>query len=118
MDVIFSEHDVTEPDLLSIAKDRKSIITEDNIQGAPDLVVEVISESTRKRDVLTKRRIYERYGVRFYWLVDPEEETVRVFELRDGGYPAEPVVLHPGQALACPLFPEVSTDVAELFRPV
>ncbi len=113
-DVVFSEHDVTEPDLLFVTKERKDIITEDNIQGAPDLVVEIISEGSRKRDVITKRGIYERYGVRFYWLVDPEEETVRVFELKDGAY-SEPVTLYAGQPLTCPLFPGISEDVGTLF---
>ena len=113
-DVVFSEHDVTEPDLLFVTKERKDIITEDNIQGAPDLVVEIISEGSRKRDVITKRGIYERYGVRFYWLVAPEEETVRVFELKDGAY-EEPVTLKAGQQLGCALFPGVTQDVGQLF---
>ncbi len=113
-DVVFSEHDVVEPDLLFIAKARKDIIAVENVQGAPDLAVEVISEGSRKRDVITKRGIYERYGVRFYWLVDPEEETVRVFELKDGAY-GEPVTLKAGQLLGCSLFPGITQDVGQLF---
>ena len=114
MDVVLSEGDVVEPDLLFIAKERLGIVTEDNVQGAPDLVVEIISEGSRKRDVITKRHIYERYGVRFYWLVDPEEETVRVFELKDGAY-GDPLVLTTGQELGCALFPGVTQDVGKLF---
>ena len=114
MDVVLSNHDVVEPDLLFVAKDRLSIVTEDNVQGAPDLAVEIISEGSRKRDVITKRHIYERYGVRFYWLVDPEEETVRVFELKDGVY-GEPVTLKAGQQLGCDLFPGITQDVGQLF---
>ena len=62
MDVVLSEGDVVEPDLLFVAKEQLGIVTADNIQGAPDLVVEIISEGSRKRDVITKRHIYERYG--------------------------------------------------------
>jgi len=114
MDVVMDEHDVTEPDLLFIVTQRTGITTETHVAGAPDLVVEVLSESTRKRDVITKRRIYERYGVLFYWMVDPEEETVRVCQLRDGKY-SEPVILRAGQDLSCPLFPGVAVDVASFF---
>ena len=114
MDVVLANSDVVQPDVLFIAKARKGIITEENIQGAPDLVVEVISENSRRRDAITKRHIYERYGVPFYWLVDPEEETVRVFELKDGVY-GEPATLRSGQELACALFPGITADVGQLF---
>ncbi len=114
LDVVLSMHDVVEPDLLFITTDRLGILTAENVQGAPDLVVEVISDGSRHRDVITKRHTYERYGVRFYWLVDPEEETVRVFELKDGGY-GDPRVLTAGQELGCALFPGITQDVGKLF---
>ncbi|MGC8489649.1 MAG: Uma2 family endonuclease [Clostridia bacterium] len=114
MDVVLSDREVAQPDLLFIAKERLSIITAENVQGAPDLVVEIISEGSRKRDAITKRHIYERHGVRFYWLGDPEEETVRVFELKDGAY-GEPTTLRAGQQLTCPLFPGITEDVGKLF---
>ena len=113
-DVVLSDGNVVEPDLLFISQERLGIVTPDNVQGAPDLAVEIISEGSRKRDVITKRGIYERYGVRFYWLVDPEEETIRVFEVKDGAY-GEPVTLKAGQQLACALFPGITQDVGELF---
>ena len=114
MDVVLSDHDVVEPDLLFVARERQGIVAENNVRGAPDLVVEVISEASRRRDAITKRHIYERHGVRFYWLVDPEEETVRVFELRDGAY-GEPATLRAGGQLGCPLFPGVTQDAGGLF---
>lgn len=114
-DVIFAAKNVTEPDVLFISKGRLAITAEDGVRGAPDLVVEVLSESTRKRDVLIKRRIYERFGVRFYWIVDPVEETVRVFELKDDHY-GEPRTLQAGDRLGCPLFPGIEMDVATLFQ--
>lgn len=113
-DVIFAQKDVAEPDLLFIAKDRIGIAVREGVRGAPDLAVEVISESTRRQDVIVKRRVYERHGVRFYWIADPTEETVRVFELRDGAY-GEPATLHPGQHVGCPLFPGLTVEVGTLF---
>jgi len=66
---VLSKHDVVEPDLLYVASDQSGILTEKNIQGPPALIVEVLSPSTRRRDVQTKRRLFERTGVREYWLV-------------------------------------------------
>ncbi len=113
-DVIFAPKDVAEPDLLFIVRDRIGIAVREGVRGAPDLAVEVLSEDSRRRDVIIKRRVYERHGVRHYWIVDPAEETVRVFELRDGAY-GEPATLHPGQHLGCPLFPGLTVEVGTLF---
>lgn len=56
------------------------------MQGPPDLIVEILSDATRKRDELTKRKVYERYGVHEYWIVDPDLETIKVFRLRGDQY--------------------------------
>ena len=114
-DVIFAPKNVTEPDLLFLAKEHLGLTTEAGVHGAPDLVIEVVSESSRRRDVLVKRHIYERFGVRFYWIVDPVEETVRIFELKDGAY-GEPHTLRTGDRLGCPLFPGIELDVVRLFQ--
>ena len=83
-DVVLSEHDTVQPDILFVARERLAIVTEDNIQGAPDLVVEIRSPSTARQDWTVKRELYARRGVREYWLVDPEAATIAVLLLHDG----------------------------------
>ena len=83
-DVVLSETDTVQPDLLFVSKGRLHIITADNIQGAPDLVVEIRSESTARQDWTVKRELYARHGVKEYWLVDPEAATVAVLLLDEG----------------------------------
>ena len=119
LDVVLSHYDVVEPDLLFIASDQAGIMTEKNIQGAPALVVEVMSKSTRKRDAQIKRRLFEQVGVREYWLVDPELDTVQVFRPTAEGRLARVEELTPedGGTLTTPLLPGCGIDVRTLFRP-
>ena len=83
-DVVLSDTDTVQPDLLFVSKERLHIITEDNVQGAPDLVVEIRSPSTARQDWAVKRELYARHGVKEYWLVDPEAATVAVLLLDEG----------------------------------
>ena len=83
-DVVLSDKDTVRPDLLFVTKERLNIITDDNVQGAPDLVVEIRSPSTARQDWTVKRELYARHGVKEYWLVDPEAATIAVL-LLDGG---------------------------------
>jgi len=118
LDVVLSHWDVVEPDLLFVAGDQPDILTEKNIQGPPALVVEVLSKSTRKRDAQVKRRLFERTGVREYWLVDPELDTVQVFRPSPEGKLARVVELtaEDGDVLTTPLLPGCQIDLRELFR--
>jgi Uma2 family endonuclease len=118
LDVVLSHYDVVEPDLLFIAGDQAGIMTEKNIQGPPALVVEVLSKSTRKRDAQTKRRLFERTGVREYWLVDPELDAVQVFRPSPEGKLARVVELtaEDGDVLTTPLLGACQIDLRELFR--
>jgi Uma2 family endonuclease len=79
VDVLLSDYDVLEPDLLYIAKPRLAIVEERYLGKAPDLAVEVLSPSTRRIDTTAKRRVYRKFGVAEYWIVDPRDETVEVF---------------------------------------
>ena len=84
LDVVLSDSDTVRPDIIFVSRERVHIITEDNVQGAPDLVVEIRSPSTARQDWTVKRELYARHGVREYWVVDPEAGTVAVL-LPDGG---------------------------------
>ena len=85
-DVIFSDENVVQPDLLFVSAARAAIVTEDNVQGAPDIIIEILSESTRRKDEVTKRKLYERFGVSEYWIVDLELEIVKIFKLAQQKY--------------------------------
>ena len=75
-DVVLSDTDVVQPDVVFVSRERENIITHGNIQGAPDLVVEVLSPSTAHRDRTFKRALYARHGVREFWLVDTDAHTI------------------------------------------
>jgi Uma2 family endonuclease len=83
--VVLDKHVHYEPDLCFVASERRSIIGENYIDGPPDLIIEVISESNRSHDTVVKFNDYGRYGVKEYWLVDPRENHIRVFTLEDSG---------------------------------
>ncbi len=118
-DVIFTFHDIVEPDLLVIAGDQLEILTDRNVQGAPALVIEVLSPGTRKRDEQIKRRLFERGGVREYWLVDPEPALIKVYRRNaEGGFERMAELTAEGEAdLESPLLPGFRLSLAELFLP-
>nr|AAX36047.1 ORF187 [Leptospirillum ferrooxidans] len=115
-DVVFSKDplQVAEPDLIFVSKEHLSIITEKNIQGSPDLLVEILSPSTESSDRRVKHSLYERFGVLEYWIVDPESQTLQVFRLVDGRYPA-PLEYGKSDLLESPLFPGLSLALSEVF---
>ncbi len=85
-DVFFDDAHIFQPDLVFVAADRMHLISKRGLEGAPDLVVEVLSPSTGYYDLTQKREVYERTGVREYWIVDPERQTVEVLALEEDGY--------------------------------
>jgi len=115
-DVVLSEQDVVEPDLLFVSAAKAALVTEKNIQGAPDLVVEIISQTSRKTDETVKRKLYERYGVAEYWIVDPELETVDIHRLTGQRYVrAAELSLEADQALETPLLPGLKLKLSDIF---
>ena len=77
---------IIQPDIIFVSREREHIISSSNIQGAPDLIVEILSPSTGRRDRTTKRDLYARHGVGEYWIADPEAQTVTVMLLKDGAF--------------------------------
>lgn len=78
-DVLLSETEKPQPDILFVLKERLDIITEMNVQGAPDLVVEILSPATGKYDKVEKSKMYYKHGVKEYWIVDPDHKIIEVF---------------------------------------
>jgi Uma2 family endonuclease len=119
LDVVLSPHDVVEPDLLFVGGDQLDVLTLKNVQGAPALVVEVLSRSTRKTDEQIKRRLFARAGIREYWLVDPELDLIKVSRRgKDGSFRrVAELTAEDGDTLTSPLLPAFSLALAELFAP-
>ncbi len=86
VDVQFSDHDIVQPDLVIVCKDRRHILTPIKIKGVPDLMIEILSPSNPDHDRKRKRTLYERNQVPEYWIVDPEEHSVLQLILTDGKY--------------------------------
>jgi len=115
-DVVLSPADVVQPDLCLVAAGRAALLASGHLEGAPDLAVEVVSESTRRRDEVTKRHLYERHGVREYWLVDPDAATLTVYHGGPAGF-GTPLV-HQGEAtFESRLPPGLAVSLAEVLRP-
>ncbi len=93
LDVVFDRHNVFEPDVLFIRTERLDIVTEKNVSGPPDLVVEVLSDSTRDADLGRKLRAYSRFEVSEYWVVDPDANTVQVFRRENGALAGQGTVV-------------------------
>ena len=114
--VKLSDHDAVIPDLTYVAHERAEIVGDQVLEGGPDLVVEVLSPSSRRRDEGVKLGLYERYGAREVWLVDWEEKAVAVHRRRASGLdPAARLTAAAGDVLATPLLPGFELPLAELF---
>jgi Uma2 family endonuclease len=112
-DVVLSETAVVQPDLLFVSNERAHIITEQNIQGAPDLVVEILSPSTANRDWTIKRELYAAHGVKELWIVDPDARIVWVMLLRDGDF-RHMRVYGEGQSLSSTTLEGFTVDIDEI----
>ena len=85
LDVVLDQRQTVQPDIVFVAKGNERIV-KDAIRGVPDLVMEVVSKGSRQLDRVKKKSLYERFGIKEYWIVDPEAETIEVFGLADGTY--------------------------------
>lgn len=94
VDVHFPDGTLFKPDLCVVLKSNEKILAgQKNIYGAPDMVVEILSHSTRKKDLTIKKDVYEAHGVREYWIIDPRAKSVSFYLLRDGKYSLDDVYI-------------------------
>ena len=116
-DVVLSRHDVVEPDLIFVGAARAAVLTAGHAAGAPDLVIEILSPSTRRRDEMLKRDLYEARGVAEYWLIDPEAETVKVLRREEERFGrARLLSLRDGDLLETALLPGLELPLATVFE--
>lgn len=112
IDVVLSESDVVQPDLIFISSEHKAMVTEKNVQGAPDLVIEILSPSTAAIDRGHKLALYERAGVREYWIADPATQIVEIHEFAS---PRRTRVYSGTQSFESSLLPGLSIRLSEIF---
>jgi Uma2 family endonuclease len=113
LDMVLTTRLSTQPDVVFISNARLDIIKE-RVMGAADLVAEVISPGSRRRDRIDKRDLYEQHGVREYWLIDPEARTVEVLALQSGAYQLVGR-WHPGERARSRLLEGFAVPVSPLF---
>jgi Uma2 family endonuclease len=116
LDVVFSRFDVVEPDLLYVSRERAHILTPHNVQGTPDLVIEIGSPSTRQRDDTVKRQLYERAGVPEYWFADPDRDVIRVYRRTDNRFAGVLELSREREdTLTTPLLPGLELQLTRIF---
>ena len=117
LDVILSNEDVVQPDLIFVQRERQDIISEEGCEGPPDLVVEVTSLSTNKRDRQEKRELYAKYGVQEYWLVDPVAKSIDQMELQDEKLSLKGTYCRKDEKVESQVIPHLSLLVSHIFEP-
>ncbi len=117
-DVELTTHDVVEPDLLYVSHERGAgTLLRTHLKGAPELVIEIESPSTKRRDRTLKRALYERMGVTEYWRIIPEARTIEVHARQQPNAPFDaPRALPPPDALTTPLLPGLELPLARIFK--
>lgn len=114
MDVKFDEGNIFQPDILFIVEERRAELVKNIVEGAPDLVIEILSPSNAYYDLRQKKDIYEKYGVKEYIIVDPIDESVEIHSLENGKYTLKQKATKSEQ-LTSILLPELSFDLTKLF---
>jgi Uma2 family endonuclease len=118
VDALLGKFDIVVPDLIYISNERSRYMTAKNVQGPPDLVIEILSPGTARRDQKLKRDLYERVGVDEYWLVDPVQEIIDVYRSGPAGAYAPAVKFAKTATLTSPLFPALELPLARVFAPL
>ncbi len=114
IDVFLGEYNSLQPDLLFIAKAREEIITDNGVEGAPDLVIEILSPSTMKHDRGSKMKIYRQHQVQEYWIVDSKNQSIEVYQLKDNEYDLASFAVEEGE-ITSQVLPGLSLAVTSVF---
>ena len=114
-DLLLAHTSVVVPDLVIVGAARATIITRRALEGPPDVVVEILSPSSIDRDRYIKRKLYERFSIPEYWIVDPDEERITVHRLDQGKYGIRADYAR-ATVLECPEFPTLQVPLADVFR--
>jgi Uma2 family endonuclease len=115
MDLYVDNKNVFQPDLIYISKERKNIITHRAIEGVPDLIVEIISPSNVFTDRNTKKKTYQKIGVREYWIVDPANQTLEIY-LDNQADPDVPHLFLVGEGkVSSTVIPSLEFDLKAIF---
>lgn len=116
VDVVLSSENVLEPDIVVVMADRMPLVGPKNLQGPPNIAIEVLSVGSRRKDEVTKKRLYERFGVDEYWIADPETEIVKIYRRAGDTFDrAMETSTETGGVLTSPLLPDFSLDVNRVF---
>lgn len=113
-DVYFDEFHLTEPDIFFVSTERENIITEKNVKGSPDLIIEVLSAGSIYRDTVEKKNIYEKFSVREYWIVFPDEELLEIYCLKNNSFSLYNTLGREG-ILESPLLKGLKINLKEVF---
>jgi Uma2 family endonuclease len=114
-DVYLSEIDVLQPDLIIVLNENRGILTDAGAEGAPDFVIEVLSAKTRQLDLVHKKRVYARMGVKELWIIDPDQKDVIVYRFDQD--PTDPVAKFGEQGeVSSPLLPGLTIALQDIFR--
>ncbi len=116
VDVMLSSNSFVQPDIVVLKRESRSKITRRAIEGAPELIIEILSPFNRRTDVLTKAALYAQFGVTEYWLIDPDIDEAKVYLLRDSGYALDQEHHRAGTLISRTF--EVQLDIVNLFAPL
>jgi Uma2 family endonuclease len=113
-DVVLSDTDVVQPDLLFVSSHRSHILTRENVRGAPDLVVEILSPATAERDRTIKLDLYAQHGVKEYWIVDSDARTITILVRRESRFEVAGIYGE-GQTLRSPTLAGFTIELDGIF---
>lgn len=116
VDVCLDDNNVPQPDLVFVSNKNKKITEGDYINGIPELVVEIISKGSVVRDRVTKKNIYERFGILEYWLIDLENQTIEVYNInKNNQYDLESSAEYSDEKIKSKVLKGLEIKLSELF---